>query len=294
MAQRVRVVTDSTASLPRDICDEADVLVIPLRVVLDGEDAEDDERARAAIATRLRAGGSATTSQATPEAFVRAYADLAEAGADAIVSVHLSGELSGTVGSAAEAARTAPVPVEVVDSRTVGMGTGFAALAAARAASAGGGIGDVVAAARAMAESSAVFFAVQDLGYLRRGGRIGAAQALVGSVLGARPLLRVGEGRIGVAETARGAARASRRLVELAVEAVAGTTTTTVSAAVHHFDAVEGAADLAVRLEAGLTEGGFGLDAERVLLAEVTAVVGVHTGPGVLGVVVAPALPRGV
>lgn len=289
MGTRVSVVTDSTASLPADVAAATGLRVVPLHVVLDGEDLEDDEQVRAQVAERLRSGGAATTSQATPEELERVYATLAAEGAEGIVSVHLSGELSGTAGSAAEAARSAPVPVEVVDTRTVGMGTGFAAIAAVRAAA--GGTAAAASAARATAESSGVFFAVRDLGYLRRGGRIGAAQAFVGSVLGARPVLRVVDGRIGVAETVRGAGRAARRLVELAREAMAPSPGATLSAAVHHFDAGEEAEALAAQLAEGLAEAGFALDDERVLVAEVTAVVGVHTGPGVLGVVVTPVLP---
>lgn len=285
-ANRVMVVTDSTAALPVDAAGAAGITVVPLSVVLDDAPSADDGRVTAALAQALRSGGRMTTSQPPPEAFARAYAAAAEAGAEAVVSIHLSGELSGTARSAAEAARAAPIPVYVVDSRTVALGTGFAALSAARAAAAGAPAEDVVRLADDVAERSVVLFAVADLGYLARGGRIGPAKAFLGSVLGVRPVLLVSEGRIGVAETVRGAARTSRRLVELALEAARRLAPEPVQVAVHHFDAQEQADRLAAQLAYGLDEEDIGHSA--VVVAEVTAVVGVHTGPGVLGVVVAP------
>lgn len=287
----VVVVTDSTASIPAEEARAAGIAVVPLQVILDGAEAVDDDAARGRdLAQALRSGGKATTSQPAPEAFARTYARLAEEGAQAIVSVHLSGELSGTVRSAAEAATRSPVPVHVVDSRTVALGTGFAAIAGARAAADGADVEQVMAICRETASSSSVVFAVQDLGYLHRGGRISATKLLVGSVLGARPILRVVEGRITVAETVRGAGRASRRLVELVLEAARDLAPADVLLGVHHFDAEEAAGDVAEALAARLGEEG--LVHSDVLVAEVTAVVGVHTGPGVLGVVVAPLLHK--
>jgi DegV family protein with EDD domain len=287
-APRVAVVTDSTASLPGTLV--AGIAVVPLQVILDGRTPVDDGVLPAAeLARALRSGKRATTSQPSPDAFGRTYARLADEGAEAIVSVHLSGELSGTAHSAREAARGAAIPVDVVDSRTVALGTGFAARAAAREAARGARVSEVAETARRVAGASCVVFAVQDLGYLHRGGRIGATKLLVGSVLGARPVLRVAEGRIGVAETVRGAGRAGRRLADLVLEAARDLGPAPVQLAVHHFDAEAAAGELAQLVGARFDEAG--VPREDVVVAEVTAVVGVHTGPGVLGVVVAPALP---
>lgn len=286
---RVRVVTDSTAALPSDVVEGAGLTVVPLSVVLDGAPPSDDGGVDAALADALRRGKRMTTSQPSPEAFARAFAGLVERGASAIVSVHISGELSGTSRSAADAARGCLVPVRVVDSRTVALGTGFAALAAAEVAAAGAAAEEVEATARRVAERSSVLFAVQDLAYLARGGRIGSARAFVGSVLGVRPVLSVSDGRIGVAETVRGAGRAARRLVDLAVDAARRLRPQPVRVAVHHFDAGEAAGRIAEQLHAGLAAED--LVHDPVLVAEVSAVVGVHTGPGVLGVVVAEKIP---
>lgn len=288
-ANQVRVVTDSTAALPAHLVEVAGLTVVPLSVVLDGAPPSDDGGVDAALADALRGGSRMTTSQPSPEAFARAYAALSSSGASAIVSVHISGELSGTVGSAADGARGCSVPVHVVDSRTVALGTGFAALAAAEAAAAGASAEDVARVARDVSRRSSVLFAVQDLAYLARGGRIGSARAFVGSVLGVRPVLSVSDGRIGVAETIRGAGRAARRLVELALEAARGLAPQQVRVAVHHFDASEPATRLADQLDQGLAKENVAHD--PVLVAEVSAVVGVHTGPGVLGVVVAEKTP---
>src|SRR4051812_32954155 len=128
---RVAVVTDSTASLPPGLAAGSGVHVVPLDVLVDGERfAEGVDLTSARLASVLRAGARVTTSQPPPAAFAAAYREAVERGAREIVSVHLSGELSGTVRAAELAAMAAPVPVHVVDSRTVVMGLGFAVLAA--------------------------------------------------------------------------------------------------------------------------------------------------------------------
>ncbi|WP_250446019.1 DegV family protein, partial [Actinotalea sp. C106] len=134
MDRRVVVVTDSTASLPALALETADVVVVPLHVVVDGTPyLEGVDLSPSSLVEALRRGATVTTSQPGPDAFSRVYARAAARGAREIISVHLSGALSGTVTSAELAAQTAGVPVTVVDSRTVGMGLGFAALAAAQA-----------------------------------------------------------------------------------------------------------------------------------------------------------------
>lgn len=280
-AGRVAVVTDSTASLPAGVPDGADVTVVPLHVVVDGTPhLEGVDLTSGRLVEALRAGAQVTTSQPGPEAFARAYSRAAARGAREIVSVHLSAELSGTVTSAATAAQTAPVPVHVVDSRSVGMGLGLAVLAAAAAARSGADGGAVARAAERRAAGTTVLFAVDTLEHLRRGGRLGPVAAAVGTVLGLRPVLGVRDGRIEVVEKVRTSARARARLVELVAEDVARRAS--FDLAVHHLGDPATAEALGEQLRAACGPGLGDLD-----VAEISAVVGAHTGPGVLAVVAA-------
>lgn len=296
---RIAVLTDSTASVAEPTAAAWGIHVVPLRLLLDGADYPDDERSREDLATALRSGATATTSQPSQEALAEAMAT-AGRGADAVVALHLSAELSGTVGvarrAAAEVAAGGGPPVHVVDTRTVAGGMGFAAVAAARQAAAGAPLDRVLAHARATAARSTVLFAVPELQYLARGGRIGPARAFLGSALGARPILAMGGGSLTVLETTRGLARAHRRIAELAVRAAGGPGAATprgaggpVQLAVHHFAALEAADALVELLEQRLAETG--AQVARLVRSEVSAVIGAHTGPGVVGVTVAPAEP---
>ncbi len=196
-----------------------------------------------------------------------------------MVSLHLSSEISGTHDAAVIAAREAPVPVRVVDSGMIAMALGFSVLAAAEAAAAGGTADEAVAAAVKRADATRAYFYVDTLEHLRRGGRIGTAQALFGSALAVKPLLQLADGRIEPLERVRTASRAIARLEELAVEHAG---TGPVDVAVHHLAAEERATQLAERLRGRLP----GL--AELHVSEVGAVLGAHTGPGLLGAVVAP------
>jgi DegV family protein with EDD domain len=159
------------------------------------------------------------------------------------------------------------------------MGLGFAVLAAARAAAAGEPLGAVERIAVDIAARTRTFFSVPTLEYLRRGGRIGAAAALVGTALAIKPVLHVAGGRIVPLEKLRTSSRALARLVELAVQAAGDEP---VSVAVHHLAAPQRAAELADRLRQRLPR------LNGPVTCELGAVLGAHTGPGVLGVVVSP------
>jgi DegV family protein with EDD domain len=278
----VAVVTDSTAYLPPGLAERYGVHVVPLYVVLagrsgqEGTDVTSEEVARA-LAVR---GGQVTTSRPTPGDFIAAYRARLEAGATRVVSVHLSGELSGT----GEAARLAAASVgehlvTVLDSRSAAMGSGFAVLAAARAAAAGGSAEQVAAAARTTAAATRTFFVVDTLEHLRRGGRIGAAAALLGSALAVKPVLHVADGQVVPLERVRTSARALARLVQRAAE-VAGDRP--VAAAVHHLAAPERAQRLADQLRARLPA------LQELYVSELGAAVGAHVGPGAVGVVIDP------
>ena len=279
MGGRVVVVTDSTAYLPVGLADELSVRVVPLQVVLGGRSgAEGSEVTPAQVAAALAAWVPVSTSRPTPAEFATVYRKALENGASGVVSLHLSRELSGTWDSARLAASEIGADtIRVVDSRSAAMGLGFAVLAAAGAAAAGGSPEEVYAAAVGTAERTTTLFYVDTLEHLRRGGRIGAAQALLGTALSVKPILHVREGRIVPLEKVRTVSKGIARLEALAV-AAAGAGPADV--AVHHLAAAERAALLAERLRTRLPQIG------QFYTSEVGAVVGAHVGPGVLGVVV--------
>ena len=220
------------------------------------------------------------TSRPAAAEFVACYRQALDAGADEVVSVHLSRELSGTWESARLAADdVGPDRVRVVDSRATGMGLGYAVLAAADAAERGLSGPAVESAAAEVAARCRMFFSVDALDRLRRGGRIGAAAALLGTALGVKPLLHVSQGRIVPLEKVRTAARAANRLVELAAQAAGDGP---VDLAVHHLAAAGRAEEVAARLRVRIPQ------ADQLLVCEVGAVIGAHVGPGLLGVVVVP------
>ena len=281
----VALVTDSTASLSRETAAAHDINVVPLQVVIGAtayDEGVDGGVTPEMLAEALGEWTPVSTSRPSPEAVLETYERLVEQGATEIVSVHISGDLSGTYESAQLAARRCSVPVVAVDSRQVGMGTGYAVLAAAEAIAAGADAAKAAEAARERAGATTSLFYVDTLEYLRRGGRMGAAAALVGSALAVKPILRVEDGRVGRFERVRTAAKALARLEELAVDAAGEDE---VDVAVAHLANRDRAQQLAERLEARLegTLGGRG-----ITLGEIGAVLGAHVGPGMVAVVVAP------
>lgn len=280
----VVLVTDSTASLSAEAVAGHGITVVPLQVVIGAtsydESGGDDCVTPQMLADALRAWTPVSTSRPNPEAILETYEKLAADGADSIVSVHISAELSGTFESAQLAARRSSVPVTLVDSRQVGMGTGYAVLAAAEAIAAGADAPTAGAAARTRAAQTTSLFYVDTLEYLRRGGRMGAAAALLGSALAVKPILKVEEGRIGPFEKVRTSAKALSRLEELAVEAAGDAD---VDVAVAHLASPDRAADLASRLSKRLEKG---LGEREVSLGEIGAVLGAHVGPGMVAVAV--------
>ncbi|MFD9968542.1 DegV family protein [Streptomyces sp. NPDC059011] len=278
MSRHVAIVTDSTAYLPPQTMESHGITAVPLTVVLGNRALEEGTEISArSLAQALQKRRAVTTSRPSPETFAAAYRAISEAGATGIVSLHLSSEFSGTYDAAALAAREAPVPVRVVDTGMVAMALGFCALAAAEAVDAGGSLDEAVAAAEKRAAGTSAFFYVDTLDYLRRGGRIGTAQALFGSALAVKPLLQLEGGRIELREKVRTASRAIARLEEIAAERAG---TGPVDIAVHHLAAPERASALAERLRERVPNLG------ELHVSEVGAVIGAHTGPGLLGAVV--------
>lgn len=283
MPQRVALVTDSTAYLPSELVQQYDITVVPLRVVLDGRPFDEGSHVSGHdVAEALRHSRHVSTSRATPAQLLDVYLHAVHRGAQGIVSVHLSSELSGTYDSAKLAAQDAPVPVHVIDSRSLGMGVGYAVLEAARLCGEGADAAAAGSAAQRRARATSVLFYVQTLDHLRRGGRLTAAQAIIGAALGVKPLLHIVDGRIQPLENVRTAGRALSRLEELAADQAG---LDLVDIAVHHLDSLDRAQTLANRLTDRLPA------VRHVVVSEVGPVVGAHVGPGLVAVVVAPVKP---
>lgn len=279
MNDPVAVVTDSTAHLPDDVITSLGIRVVPLRVLLgtraavDGVDVTPRE-----VTAALRAKLPVTTSRPTPGEFAAAYRQCLDEGATQIVSVHLAAALSGTWESATLAAQDFPYGVvRVVDSRSTAMALGFAVMSAAERARAGASAAEVQGVAADTVDRTRTFFYVDTLEYLRRGGRIGTAAALLATSLSVKPLLQIVEGQIVALEKVRTSAKAVARLVQLTVRAADDEP---VDIAVHHLAAPARADSVADQLRAAVPRLG------ELYVSELGAVVGAHLGPGVIGTVV--------
>jgi DegV family protein with EDD domain len=276
------LVTDSTAYLAPDVVARHGIRVVPLHVIVGGQEhAEGVDIGPGEVARALRSFTPVTTSRPSPQAFLDAYTAAAEAGADAVVSVHVSADMSSTVGSAHLAAARAPLPVTVVDSRVMGMAMGYAVLSGCEAAAGGADAATVAALVTRRCSRTTIVFYVDTLEYLRRGGRIGKANALLGSALAIKPILGMRDGHVVPVEKVRTSSRAIARLEELTAEA-AEKAGEGVEVAVHHVDSAERAVRLADRLRGRLPV------AREVSVVELGAVVGAHVGPGTLAVAVVP------
>jgi DegV family protein with EDD domain len=279
MPRRVAVVTDSTACLPPQLTEKLGVTVAQIQVRI-GDWVDDEVRVPVPkLVDALRGQLDVTTAPPDPGAFFWSYADAVAAGAEAIVSLHVSTGLSQTVEAARQAAAQVQVPVHVVDTQTCGMSLGYAVVAAATVAAAGGGADLVLSAAQNSIRRSTELIYVDTLEYLQRGGRIGRAAALLGSALSMKPLLTVADGQITPLDKVLGAERAVRKLIDIAAKRAGREQ---VDIAVEHFDAAERAGTVLEQLRAKLP------NVRRFLVTQVSSAIGAHVGPGALGVTVSP------
>ena len=284
--QTVAIVTDSTADIPPGLATSRAITVVPLTLnfdgksLLDGVDIRPDEFYRRLHSVTVHP----TTSQPSPGRFADVYKSLLSAH-DSVVSIHISQKLSGTYESARQAAAmTDPKRVRVVDSELVSMSLGLITLAAASLAASGMDASSIEAKVIDMRSSIQTYFSVATLEFLRRGGRIGRASALLGSVLQVKPVLCIRDGLVTPLERVRTFERALNRVVELTREVDRG----------HGVCVIVGHADA----EADAQRIGRELDsiAETLMIQPLGPVVGAHAGPGVVGVGCYPAelLPLGI
>jgi len=271
----VRVVTDSSCDLPTDVVAEHGIEVVPLTIRFGDEEFVDRVDMTPGQFWARCASSSALpeTAAPAPGAFEQAFRRAAEAGADGVVCINLASKLSATSQSAQAAAQAvAPdIPVTVVDSKSVTLGLGMIVVEAARLAAGGAPLDEVVKSAEDLARRTRVHGALDTLEYLKRGGRIGAAQALLGSMLSVKPIIEVRDGAVepGPKQRTRSKALAylaGRVASEPGVE----------NLAVLHGDAP----DLDTFL--GLLAPHF--PPERIVIGDLGAVVGTHAGPRTIGV----------
>lgn len=275
--KKVVVVTDSSATVPERLARELDIRVVPILLNLDGYSVRDGvDITHTEVYRLLRdAKHPPTTSAPSVGDFLQAYVAAAPE-ASGIISIHLSPKLSGTYNAALTASRLLDdVPIRVVDCHTVAIGQGFVVLAAARAAAEGADLEAVTARAEEVAAGVNVLATIGNLEYLHRGGRIGGAAALLGSVLQIRPVLVVADGYVDVLARPRTQAKAVRVMLDRMANQVDGDK---VHAAVLHADLPEEAEALRETIARRF-------DCAELYVTQLTPVMGVHTGPGVLGIV---------
>lgn len=274
----VGIVTDSTSYLPESVVSELGIEVVQLQVISNGiAYNEVDGITVDQVTLSLRANKPVTTSRPNPELFVAAYQRLISNGADSIVSAHLSSEISGTFESALLASRSLSCPIAVIDSRGIAMMLGFAVQAGAQLAKSGGDFAEVGDLIKRKSLGSSIFFYVDSLEFLERGGRINAVQARMGTAMNLKPILHMINGKVEQRELVRTREKALNRMVDLVCAAARIKS----QIAVHHVAAPSAAEDLAqqLRIRTGLKD---------IAVSAVGAVVGTHVGPGAIAIVVSP------
>ncbi|WP_430868877.1 DegV family protein [Demequina aurantiaca] len=275
----VAVIADSSASLPPALAKKWGIIVVPLQVIVDDRAfREGEEISPSEVLAHLVGSRAVSTSQPGVEAFQAAFRRAAEAGATAAVAVLISGEMSGTVNAALTAAQSASIPVEVVDTRNVAMASGFAALAASAIAATGAEMAAVAQRAREVAASAFCVFTLDSLEYLKRGGRVSAATAMIGDALSLRPVVEIREGKLVVLDRVRTTARARRSMLDTIDARLA--TYARPAAAIMVLGEEQFGNDIALLVESRHPE------LAMLVRTPVSAVLAAHAGPGALAAVV--------
>ncbi len=278
MSRKVAVVTDSTGYIPNELVQKHDITVLPLEVIWGDETFKDGvDILPSEFYARLKTSKTMpSTSQVTIPLMQAAFEELLAKDYD-ILGIFISEKLSGTINSAAQgraALKSGQDRVHIFDSKQTAMSLGFQALAVARAAQEGASIEDCLAVAEKARENSGVYFAVDTLEFLHRGGRIGGAKRLLGTAMRVKPILSVQKGLVTSVESVRTKRKAHLRVLEIIKEEVGDRKP--IRLATLNANATEDAQAL---LELAQQE----MDVSEVIHSEVSPVIGTHVGPGTVG-----------
>ena len=275
---KVAIVTDSTAYIPNDVLKQYSITVTPQILIWgdetyqDGVDIQPDEFYQKLSTAKTMP----TTSQVAIVTMKSTFEKLLEAGYD-VLGIFISAKLSGTMQSATQALEMLPKAaskIAILDSNSTAMAMGFHVLAAARLSQSGGSLSECLKLAEEARKHTGVYFVVDTLEFLRRGGRIGGAQAMLGSALNLKPLLELRDGRIESVEKVRTKGKAINRMIDLVVEKTAGCTP--VRLATLH-------ANAEAEAKSALAAASVRLNPVEQILACVSPVIGSHAGPGTVG-----------
>ncbi len=280
--KKVRIVTDSTADIPHDIVNELGIMVIPLKVSFgrdvyrDGIDIQSSE-----FIKRIETEDELPiTSQPSPGEIVAIYEKIIDKG-EAIISIHLSGKLSGTVQSARTARTlTDSRDIHIIDSRTISMGLGLIVIAAAKAANEGKSVAEILSMINEKIEKSFLIFLVDTLDYLEKGGRIGKASAFLGTFLKIKPILCLDDGQILPLERVRGKGKALERISQIVADK-------TDSSKRYSCAFVYGNDYSSVIKLKDHTHNLVNI-CDEPIITELGPVIMAHTGPGVAGIILCP------
>lgn len=278
---KIKVITDSTSDLSPDLAAAHGIEVIPLTITVDGRNYRDgvDITPDQFYPLLASAGELPKTSQIAPGEFLERFEHWLQQGYQ-VLAIHISRGLSGTVDSARLAAeRMTPQSVKVFDSKFLSFALAFQAIEAARLAAAGNSMQKVLDEVQRLRDRMELLFTLDTLHYLHKGGRIGGVSALLGSLLNIKPLIRVEDGVYVPFGKTRSRKQALERFIEFMQEKVG---TNPVRVAIGHGRALEGALQLKAMVEKSLRVVG------EIPLYEVGPVIGVHTGPGTVGVAFYP------
>jgi len=275
---KVAIVTDSTAYLPEDLVKEYEITVLPLIVIWGDECLRDNiDISPDAFYERLQqAKTMPSTSQATIQSFTDAFKKLHHQGYE-ILAITLSSALSGTMDSAIQAKKMLPeATIELVDSQFTSLPLAYMALSAARAAKNGASLAQCRQVVESIRDHTEVFFAVETLEFLHRGGRIGGASRFLGTALNLKPILQIQEGKVEALERVRTSKKAQDRLIELLESNTNGQKPLNMIGVVSA-KAAESALNLLNKIKSQF-------DPDEVLIADLSPVLGTHVGPGTVGV----------